>query len=351
MIPAEEMVKNLDSCAGILYSNNRAQRLACRPVKEILFQGPCLQDMNENYNILCICGPTASGKTSLAVKAAIEYGGEIISADSRQVFRGMDIGTGKDLDEYTTPSGKVKYHLIDIVHPGEEYNLYRYLEDFRLAYSDIHGRGLLPVLAGGSGLYIEAALKGYSLPDAPADNDLRAELEHLTRDELAGILENESPGIFKITDLSSTRRIIRGIEVARYLEKNPAANRTDHPVIKPLIICITPNREELVRRIDTRLERRISQGLVAEVKALLESGITHERMIRLGLEYRYAAMHLAGEMTLDEMQEKLKIEIHRFAKRQMTWFRGMERRGFTLHRIPGPDFKAAKKIIDSSGLN
>lgn len=299
------------------------------------------------YNIITITGPTACGKTSLAVKLGIRYGCEIISGDSRQVFRGMDIGTGKDLDEYSTPAGDVRYHLIDIVPPLEEYSLYRYLADFHNALAAVKSRGHIPLLAGGSGLYIEAALKGYSLPDTRADTGLRAILEQESIDKLEEILRSESPEIYSRTDRSSKRRIIRGIEIARSTDKQGPAMECTCPELSPLIICITLPRDELIAKIDRRLDERIKQGLMAEVRGLLESGVPHEKMIRLGLEYRYAAMHIAGEISMDEMTDKLKTEIHRFAKRQMTWFRGMERRGFRIHWISGADAGAAEDIINS----
>ncbi|HPS57892.1 MAG TPA: tRNA (adenosine(37)-N6)-dimethylallyltransferase MiaA [Spirochaetota bacterium] len=302
---------------------------------------------NVNYNILSLIGPTACGKTSLAVKISLKYGCEIISGDSRQVFRGMDIGTGKDLDEYRTPSGNVPCHLIDIAAPGEEYSLYRYLDDFNTALKCVKSRGRIPLLTGGSGLYIEAALKGFSLPETPCDALLRAILEEKPTDELETLLRSESPEVYSRTDRSSRRRIIRGIEIARSMNEPETVKNAVYPELRPLIICITLPRDELVARIDKRLDERISQGLVAEVRDLLESGVPHEKMIRLGLEYRYAAMHIAGEMSLDEMTVKLRTEIHRFAKRQMTWFRGMERRGFRIHWLNGADAGAAGKIIDS----
>ncbi|HQO40786.1 MAG TPA: tRNA (adenosine(37)-N6)-dimethylallyltransferase MiaA [Spirochaetota bacterium] len=302
---------------------------------------------NRDYNIIVITGPTACGKTSLAVKLALAYGCGIISGDSRQVFSGMDIGTGKDLDEYSTPSGRVPYYLIDIASPLEDYSLYRYLDDFNNAFRDVNSRGLVPLLAGGSGLYIEAALKGFSLPGTPADSELRVSLETMTIEELEALLMKESPEVYARTDRSSKRRVIRGIEIARSAESPGHAERTLLPELVPLIICINMPRDELVARIDLRLDQRISQGLVAEVRRLLESGVPHEKMIKLGLEYRYAAMHIAGEITLEQMTAMLRNGIHRFAKRQMTWFRGMERRGLKIHWINGADAGRAAEIIES----
>ncbi len=303
--------------------------------------------MKKSCNIICITGPTASGKTSLAVEIALKYGCEIISGDSRQVFTGMDIGTGKDLGEYSTARGTVSHHLIDIVRPEEDYSLYRYLADFNAALSGIRRRGRMPLLAGGSGLYIEAALKGYLLPDAPADNELRSMLEKVPAHELETMLRSESEEIFRRTDLSSTRRIIRGIEIARYINENHLSPVSSGSVLSPLIICIMPPREILIKRIDKRLEQRMGQGMVDEVKRLTGAGVSHERLLKLGLEYRYTAMYLHGDISEYEMISKLKTEIHRFAKRQMTWFRGMERRGLEIHTITSPDPVEAERIIDS----
>ncbi len=290
----------------------------------------------KNFNILAIIGPTACGKTALAVKLALRFGGEIISGDSRQVFRGMNIGTGKDLNEYKTPSGEVTCHMIDIADPNEDYNLYRYIDGFRAAFSEITFRGRIPILAGGSGLYMEGALKGYSLYPAPEDSTLRAELECKTKSELIPILEHESPDILASTDTSSARRIIRGIEIARYINANPSAQKpVSAAALKPLIIGITMPRNELIQRIDSRLEARLKQGMVDETRSLLERGVSYERMLKLGLEYRYTAMYINGEISYGEMVEKLKTEIHKFSKRQMTWFRGMERRGLAIHWISG----------------
>jgi len=301
----------------------------------------------KKFNILAICGPTASGKTSLAVNLALKYNGEIISGDSRQVFRGLDIGTGKDLHEYKTPSGEVKYHLIDIADPMEDYNLYKYIADFRNSFRLITSRGKLPVLSGGSGLYIEGALKNYDLYPAPEDPDLRDSLKEKTKDQLLEILKSESEEIFKKTDISSTRRIIRGIEIARYIKNNPAdEEKNNMNTLLPLIIGITPPRDELLKKIDSRLDARLKGGMIDEVKILLENGVTPERLIKLGLEYRYCAMYLENKISYNDMTEKLKIEIHKFSKRQMTWLRGMERRGMAIHWIKSNDAKVAEKLIN-----
>lgn len=305
--------------------------------------------MKSRFNILSIVGPTASGKTKLAVKLALRYNGEIISGDSRQVFRGMDIGTGKDLEEYVTPSGTVPYHLIDIADPREDYSLYRYISDFRRCFDEISWRGKLPVLCGGSGLYIEGALKGYELPDIPVDHATRSELEGKPKEELLSILQMESPETLSRTDISSTRRIIRGVEIARYLKQNALPSHTETPAeYRPFVIGISLPREEIIRRIDLRLEMRLQSGMINEAASLLEQGVPAEKMIKLGLEYRYCTMYLLSQISYENMIDKLRTEIHRFAKRQMTWFRGMERRGIPINWIEGDDFTKTCIIIDES---
>ena len=305
--------------------------------------------MMNRFNILVICGPTASGKTTLAVSLALKYNGEIISGDSRQVYRGMDIGTGKDLNEYNTPSGDVKYYLIDIADPVEEYNLYRYIADFNDSFFSISSRGRLPVLAGGSGLYIEAVLKNYELYPAPENIELRNLLNNKTKGELLEILKSESQDILEQTDTSSNRRIIRGIEIAHYMKNNPSSTeKTDLNRLYPLIIGIILPRDELLKSIDTRLDERLNNGMIDEVKTLLDDGVPREKLIRLGLEYRYCARYLNNELSYSEMTEKLKIEIHKFSKRQMTWLRGMERRGLPVHWINGRNPAEAEEIINKS---
>ncbi len=299
--------------------------------------------MKSKYNIITICGPTASGKTGLAVKLAFEFNGEIISGDSRQVYKDMDIGTGKDLKEYSTTKGDVPFHLIDIALPSEEYNLYKYIQDFNNAFNSIISQKHIPFLTGGSGLYIEAALKGYSLPEAPVDEDLRRELEPLTKDELEVILKNESEKIYMETDRSSSRRIIRGIEIARYIKPDIIKKQN---TLTPLIIGINPPRNELLKKIEKRLNERLDEGMVQEVETLLNSGITFDRLIKLGLEYRYCALYLRGDITIDIMKEQLNIAINRFSKRQMTWFRGMERRGLKIHWIKDAIYEEARDIIN-----
>lgn len=280
-----------------------------------------------NYELICILGPTASGKTRYAVETARRIGGEIISADSRQVYRGMDIGTGKDLSEY----GEVPYHLIDIADAGTKYNIYQYQKDFEEAFRDIVARGRRPILCGGSGLYIEAATCGYYLPDVPADEALRAELGKLPTEELMARYEALRKPHNK-TDYDTRQRLIRALEIAIYEESHPV-NRTSFLPKKTKYIGIDVSREERNRRIDARLEARLKEGLVDEVRSLLDSGLSADDLIYYGLEYKFVTLYLTGVLTYEEMVLRLGIAIHQFAKRQMTWFRGMERRGIQIEWI------------------
>lgn len=283
--------------------------------------------MYEEYELICILGPTASGKTRYAVELAGRIDGEILSGDSRQVYRGMDIGTGKDLEEY----GSVPYHLIDIADAGTKYNIYQYQKDFSEAYRDIVSRGKRPVLCGGSGLYIEAVTMGYHLPDVPADEALRAELSALPMDELIARYEKLRKPHNK-TDYDTKQRLIRALEIAIYENGHPVRYSSFLPQ-KTKFIGISVSREERNARIDARLERRLESGMVEEVRGLLESGIPAEDLIYYGLEYKYITLYLTGEMSYATMVERLRIAIHQFAKRQMTWFRGMERRGIQIEWI------------------
>ena len=308
----------------------------------------------KRFNLLAICGPTASSKTSLAVKIASKYNGEIISCDSRQVFIGMDIGTGKDLEEYKINSTVIQYHLIDIVDPMEDYNLYRYMDDFKKAFDLILSNNKLPILTGGSGLYLEAALKNYNLYPAPQNSELRSLLNTKTKDQLIDMLKSESLEIYKKTDLSSTRRIIRGIETAQYInnnqlgyrEDNKKNNKEDNKII-PLIIGIRWPRDILIKKIDLRLNERLQKGMIDEVNALIARGVTIERLLKFGLEYKYCALYLSNEISYTDMVEKLKIEIHKYSKRQMTWLRGMERRGLKINWIKDNKLIYAEEIINN----
>ena len=288
-----------------------------------------LRSMNKMITIL---GPTASGKTPLAAALAREIGAEIISADSRQVYRRMDIGTGKDLDDY----GDVPYHLIDIAEPGSKYNLFQYQHDFLKAYEDITGRGVVPILCGGTGLYIEAVLKGYQLAPVPENKALRASLEGKSLAELTEMLvelkRKNGSNMHNKTDVDSAQRAIRAIEIETFNGENPQQG-AEIPPIESVIIGVDIDREERRRKITRRLKQRLETGMVEEVRALLDSGIPAEDLIYYGLEYKFVTEYIIGKTTYDEMFRQLVIAIHQFAKRQMTWFRGMERRGFTIHWI------------------
>jgi len=283
--------------------------------------------MNDDCDLICILGPTASGKTRYAVQMARELDGEILSGDSRQVYRGMDIGTGKDLADY----GEIPYHLIDIVDAGTKYNIYEYQHDFEKAYQDILKRGKTPILCGGSGLYLEAATCGYYLPDVPANDALRSQLEQLPMEELITRFESmRTP--HNVTEYDSKKRLIRALEIAIWEDTHPV-NRTAFLPKKTKYIGINVSREVRNARIDARLEARLKEGMVDEVRRLLESGIPAEDLIYYGLEYKFLTLYLTGVLTYDEMVEKLRIAIHQFAKRQMTWFRGMERRGIEIEWV------------------
>lgn len=286
--------------------------------------------------MITILGPTASGKTALAAHLAAATGGEIISADSRQVYRRMDIGTGKDLADYTVDGRQIPYHLIDIAEPGTKYNLFQYQHDFIRAYNGIVERGAQPILCGGTGLYIEAVLKGYRLAPVPENKELRARLEGKTLAELtetlAGLKRRNGSVMHNTTDVDTAKRAIRAIEIETFNGENPAA-AADMPTIDYIIIGVGIDREERRRRITERLRQRLDSGMADEVRALLNSGVAAEDLIYYGLEYKFVTEYVIGRTTRDEMFRSLEIAIHQFAKRQMTWFRGMERRGFTIHWI------------------
>lgn len=286
--------------------------------------------------MITLLGPTASGKTSLAVHLAYKLGGEILSADSRQLYKGMDIGTGKDLDEYILHGRRIPYHLIDLVPAGERYSLFAWQRDFHRAYEDLVGRGIrYPILCGGTGLYAEAVLRGYHLPDVPPNPSLREELRGETLDELRVRLSSYGP-LHNTTDLDSAQRAIRAIEIAEYIREQKASgiDHTEYPPIDSLILCLDLPRQERRSRITLRLRERLEhQDMIGEVKGLLASGIPVEDLIYYGLEYKFVTRYLLGELSYDEMFVSLETAIHQFAKRQMTWFRGMERRRFTLHYI------------------
>ena len=312
----------------------------------------CVLLPTDMQKMITILGPTASGKTPLAAALAQQIDGEIISADSRQVYRRMDIGTGKDLADYTVHgSGSmvqgssltinqepltIPYHLIDICEPGTKYNLFQYQQDFFDAYQDIIGRGKTPILCGGTGLYIEAVLKGYQLSPVPQNPELRARLEGKTLDELTEMLvelkAKNGSVMHNKTDVDSCQRAIRAIEIEEYNLHTPTPKR-ELPPIDSLIVGVNIDREARREKITRRLKARLEEGMIEEVRGLLAEGIPAEDLIYYGLEYKFVTEYLVGKMTYDEMFQRLEIAIHQFAKRQMTWFRGMERRGFTIHWI------------------
>ncbi len=282
------------------------------------------------FNLLTILGPTASGKTRLAVALAGELSGEIISADSRQVFRGMDIGSGKDLHEY----GSVPYHLIDILDSGAEFSVFAFQRLFLAAFADIAARGRLPVLCGGSGLYLDAVLRGYRMLEVPEDHALRAELESKSVDELAAILRGLRPQQHNTSDLLARSRTVRAIEIALFEQNRPEPD-AQWPDIRPLIIGIRWERCELRSRITERLRQRLEGGMIEEVQRLHDAGVPWERLDYYGLEYRYVGAFLKGELKRNDMFQKLNSAIHDFAKRQENWFRKMERNGVVINWVEG----------------
>jgi tRNA dimethylallyltransferase len=286
--------------------------------------------------MITILGPTASGKTPVAARLAAEIGGEIISADSRQVYRRMDIGTGKDLADYVVDGKLIPYHLIDIREPGTKYNLFEYQQDFFDAYQDIRSRGVVPILCGGTGLYIEAVLKGYKLSPVPQNQELRDSLEGKSLEELTQMLTElkvkTGSNMHNTTDVDSCQRAIRAIEIESYNLQHPLPKR-ELPPVESVIIGIDIDRELRREKITRRLKARLEEGMVDEVKALLAEGIPADDLIYYGLEYKFVTEYLVGQTSYDEMFTRLEIAIHQFAKRQMTWFRGMERRGFNINWI------------------
>lgn len=282
---------------------------------------------------MAVVGPTACGKTRRAVQIAEAYGGEIISGDSRQVYRGMDIGTGKDLAEY----GGVRHHLIDIAEAGDKYNLHRFLRDFRLAKDDITRRGKLPVLCGGTGMYVEAALSGLVMPEVGRNESLRESLSGKSLEELTEILKTYKV-LHNVTDVDTRDRALRAIEIQRYYADHPEeADAADRATAKPLrsvVIGLDIPREQRREKISRRLDSRIEEGMTEEVRRLLDSGIKPDDLIYYGLEYKYVTLHVIGKITKNEMRSQLETAIHQFAKRQMTWWRGMEKRGIPIHWLP-----------------
>ena len=293
-------------------------------------------DNMQNQKMITILGPTASGKTSVAAALALRTGGEIISADSRQVYRRMDIGTGKDLADYTIGDVHIPHHLIDLAEPGTKYNLFQYQQDFHTAYNDIRSRGKLPILCGGTGLYIEAVLGGYSLSPVPQNQKLRESLEGKSLDQLTQMLvqlkQKNGSNMHNRTDVDTAQRAIRAIEIETYNLEHPTPER-QMPPVDSLVIGINIDRELRREKITRRLKARLDEGMCDEIQGLIDGGVNPEDLIYYGLEYKFITEYVIGRTSYDEMFRQLEIAIHQFAKRQMTWFRGMERRGFTIHWI------------------
>ena len=300
--------------------------------------------MNQkSYDLITVLGPTASGKTRFAVQLADRLGAEIISGDSRQVYRRMDLGTGKDLDDYRIGDRCVPYHLIDIVEPGTKYNVFEYQRDFLEAYNDIHRRGRKAVLCGGTGLYIESVLRAYRLSPVPQNPELRERLADKSLEELTALLATYK-SLHNTTDVDTAQRAIRAIEIEEYYRQTPL-DRRPFPKIESLTLGVDVSREVRRERISQRLRKRLDEGMCGEVERLLAEGIKPEDLIYYGLEYKYVTLYVTGQITFDEMAQQLEIAIHQFAKRQMTWFRGMERRGTPILWIRlGEDFDETLRL-------
>ncbi len=305
-------------------------------------------EASKNYNLIVILGPTASGKTTLATQLAYEIDGEIISADSRQVYRQMDLGTGKDLEDYVVNGKSIPYHLIDIVDAGEKYNVYQYQKHFFEVFSKIQETGKMPIMCGGTGMYIEAVLKHFNLVQVPPNFDLRKDLESKSLDELTDILKTYKV-LHNNSDVDTKKRAIRAIEIEDYYKSNPCLE-VSLPELKPLVIGVDIERELRRVKITERLHQRLKEGMVDEVKQILAGGVSAEDLIYYGLEYKYLTLYAIGDLTYEEMFTKLNIAIHQFAKRQMTYFRKMEKAGIEIHWMDAsePIADRVKKIIDMS---
>jgi len=299
----------------------------------------------KRYNLIVILGPTASGKTRLAARLAARMGAELISADSRQVYRGMDIGTGKDLSEYVVDGIRVPYHLIDVAEPGHLFSVFEFQQRFYACFREITARQRMPVLVGGTGLYIESVLRGYRMPPVSEDAALRGELAGKSMEELAAILRRLNPSLHNTTDLTGRERLVRAIEIAVHAATPGPQDVIDRPGIVPLVIGIRWERAVLRERITRRLRERLGQGMIEEVQRLRDAGVSWERLDEMGLEYRYVSLYLRGELAYEEMFRTLNTRIHQFAKRQDTWFRGMERRGIPVHWIEGADEAALLDFV------
>lgn len=301
--------------------------------------------MDENkisdFDLLVITGPTASGKTALAAELASRLKGEIISADSRQVYRRMNLGTGKDYDDYVVNGIRIPCHLIDIADPGYKYNVFEYQHDFLEVYRDLKSRNVFPVVCGGSGMYLDSIVSGYKMFEVPPDPEFRESLENKSMDELVEILSSFRK-LHNMTDIDTKKRAIRAIEIERF-NSMQSRKQSEMPEIKALVAGVLYEREARRQRITERLKKRLEEGMVDEVRMLLESGLTPESLVYYGLEYKYITLYLTGKLTYSDMFRELEIAIHQFAKRQMTWFRGMERKGICIHWING-DLQLEDKV-------
>jgi tRNA dimethylallyltransferase len=306
--------------------------------------------LNSIYDLLVVTGPTASGKTSLAATIASRIGGEIISADSRQVYRGMNLGTGKDYDDYIVDGLRVPCHLVDIAEPGYKYNVFEYQRDFRNVYSDLKTRNVFPVVCGGSGMYADSIITGYKMFEVPPDSGLRIELEKKSMEELREILLTFK-NLHNVSDLDSKKRIIRAIEI-EHSSTGKEKSASGFPEVKALLVGIMFDRDTRRRRITERLIQRLNSGMIEEVKSLIDQGISTETLIYYGLEYKFITYYLTGKLSYVEMVHDLEIAIHQFAKRQMTWFRGMEKKGITINWIDGnlPMEEKVRIVFDKLGL-
>ena len=303
-------------------------------------------DLNSIFDILVVTGPTASGKTALAAAIANRVGGEIISADSRQVYRGMNLGTGKDYDDYHINGTDIPCHLIDIVDPGYKYSVFEYQRDFKKVYSDLKKRKIFPVVCGGSGMYADSIITGYKMFEVPPDSGLRIELEKKSMEELREILSTFK-SLHNTTDIDTKKRAISAIEIEQS-SRNNGSHYSEFPMIKSLLTGILFDRDTRRKRISERLKQRLDSGMVEEVKNLIDRGINIETLIYYGLEYKFITLYLTGKISYQEMKRDLEIAIHQFAKRQMTWFRGMEKKGIKIHWIDGkiPIEEKVVKVID-----
>lgn len=300
----------------------------------------------EKYNLIVILGPTASGKTRIAARLARDLASEIISADSRQVYRGMDLGTGKDTSEFLVDGVTIPCHLIDVVDTDHEFNLFEYQKMFYRSFLDISERGLIPIMAGGTGLYIEAVVKDYRMLEVPEDFSLRGELQKMDMDAMRERLFKSNPALHNTTDTQDKSRLVRAIEIAEHSKMHEFAEETEHPAIKPFIIGIRWERSVLRDRITARLKKRIDMGMIEEVKNLHNQGVNWEKLDSFGLEYRYVSRYLQGKMDFDEMFRELNTRIHQFSKRQMTWFRRMERQGIVINWVDNADYDSIKRLIE-----